>query len=252
MSRSGIGQSDTKWLKRAQEMTDACGTPASTWREGEWCCWYRHDAFLPQRYATSHLTRLWQSPRDRWIISMRRRWETVSNAFEISTTMAMVLLGGLRWLKPETTLAEMGSRAEAVECLFLKPCWKEQVPSASTMAGRMSRSRIFTAGQSSEKGWQERPCSRGFPAFSIRIMRELFKIAGMLIPATERLKSSVRKAKPCGARWRRWSLVSPSGPWAEEEPAFLMAARACNAPHVKRPVWGIHSWCSSWCCGGCS
>ena len=63
-----------------------------------WCWWYGHDAFLPRRYATSHLTRLWQS-RERWIISMRRRWETVSNAFEMSTEMAMVLLGGLRWLK---------------------------------------------------------------------------------------------------------------------------------------------------------
>ena len=30
--------------------------------------------------------------------------------------MAMVLLGGLRKLKPETTLAEIGCRAEAVEC----------------------------------------------------------------------------------------------------------------------------------------
>ena len=149
MSRSVIGQSDTKWLKRAGEMMDPCGTPTRTWREGEWCCWYRHNAFLPRRYTTNHLTRLWQS-RERWIISMRRRWETVSNAFEMSTAMAMVLLEGLRWLKPETTLAEMGSRAKAAECLGLKPCWKGRVPSASTMAGRMSRSRIFTAGQSSE------------------------------------------------------------------------------------------------------
>ena len=151
MSKSGIGQSDMKWLKRAGEMTDPRGIPARTWREGEWCCWYRHDAFLPRRYATCYLTRLWQS-RERWIISMRRRWETVSNDFEMSTAMAMVLIGGLRWLKPDTTLAEMGSRAEAVEGLDLKPCWEGRVPSASTMAGRMSRSRIFTAGQSSEMG----------------------------------------------------------------------------------------------------
>ena len=47
------------------------------------------------------------------------------------------------------------------------------------------------------------PCSRGYPAFRIGIMTELFQIAGMLIPATERLKSSVRKAKPCGPRWLR-------------------------------------------------
>ena len=66
----------------------------------------------------------------------------------------MVLLGGLRWLKPETTLAEIGSRAKAVECLSLKSSWEGRVPSASTMDGRMSRSSIFTAGRSSE---MERP-----------------------------------------------------------------------------------------------
>ena len=55
-------------------------------------------------------------------------------------------------------------------------------------------------------------------------MTEFFQIVGMLIPATERLKSSVRKAKPCGPRWQRWSMVSPSGPWVVEEPAFLMDA----------------------------
>ena len=55
-------------------------------------------------------------------------------------------------------------------------------------------------------------------------MTEFFQIAGMLIPATERLESSVRKARPCGNRRRRWSMESPSGPWTVEEPAFLMAA----------------------------
>ena len=79
--------------------------------------------------------------------------EAVSNAFEISTAMAIVLLGGLRWLKPETTLAEMGSRAEAVECLGLKPFWEERVTSASTMNGRRRCSNIFIAWQSSDMGW---------------------------------------------------------------------------------------------------
>ena len=46
----------------------------------------------------------------------------------------------------------------------------------------------------------------------------------MSIPATERLKSSVRKAKPRAPRWRRWSTVSPSGLCAVEVPAFLMVA----------------------------
>ena len=66
--------------------------------------------------------------------------------------MSIVLLGGIRWLKPDTTLAEMGSRAEAVECLGLKPCWEERVPSDPTIDRRRSRSNIFTAWQSSEMG----------------------------------------------------------------------------------------------------
>ena len=67
-------------------------------------------------YATSHLTRMrlyWEQ----LIISMRRQCTTVSNVFEMSVTMTIVLLGGLHWLKTETTLAEMRSRAEEVECL---------------------------------------------------------------------------------------------------------------------------------------
>ena len=76
----------------------------------------------------------------------------MSNAFEMSTVMAIVLVGGLRWLKPKATLSEMGSRDEAVECLGLNPCWEERVPNASMMDGRRGRSNIFTAGQSSEMG----------------------------------------------------------------------------------------------------
>ena len=42
--------------------------------------------------------------------------------------------------------------------------------------------------------------------------------------STKRFKSSVSKSRPCSPRWGRWTTVSPSGPWAVEEPAFLMAA----------------------------
>ena len=56
--------------------------------------------------------------------------------------MEIVLLGSLRWLKPETTLVEMGSRAEILECLGLKPCWKGRIPSAFTKVGRRSRAPV--------------------------------------------------------------------------------------------------------------
>ena len=53
MSESGIGQSDTKWLKRAGEMTDPCGTFARTWREGKW--WYSGRYDLRTQFFTGGL-----------------------------------------------------------------------------------------------------------------------------------------------------------------------------------------------------
>ena len=112
--------------------------------------------------------------------------------------MAIVLLGGCCWFKPETTLAGKGSRDKAVECLGLKPCWEGHVPSASTMVGRRCRSNIFIAGQTSEMGGR---CGPGLMAslnsYLIEIMTEFFQIARMSTQATERLRSSVRKARPC-------------------------------------------------------
>ena len=115
-------------------------------------CWEQRPAARSRKCRTSCLSQELGSPtqsggkglgptqsgrsREQWMISMRRRWETVSNAFEMSTAMTMVLLGGLRWLRPETTLEKIGSRAEAVECLSLRPSWEGHVPSASTMDGR--------------------------------------------------------------------------------------------------------------------
>ena len=60
---------------------------------------------------------------------------------------------------------------------------------------------------------------------------------------TERLKSSVRKARPCSPRWRRWRTVSLPGPWAVEEPAFLMADAtplSSNGLH-EGSTWSGHS-----------
>ena len=49
------------------------------------------------------------------------------------------------------------------------------------------------------------------------------------------VEESARKFMPCSPRWRRWSTVSPSGRWAVEELAFLMAA-ATPCSHVELPV----------------
>ena len=51
-------------------------------------------------------------------ISMSRRWQSVLNSFEVSTSVAIVMIWGFRWLKHVTTLAEMGNRSEVVMPLF--------------------------------------------------------------------------------------------------------------------------------------
>ena len=111
----------------------------------------------------------------------------------------------------------MRSRAEVVECLGLKPCCEGLVSGASMMDGRMSRSSIF---------------------FRIWIMTEFFQIAEMLIPATERLKISVRKAKSCapsdldgrGGACSAWWAHQVPEKWEEEEPALLMGL--CNNVYI--------------------
>ena len=122
--------------------------------------------------------------------------------------MHIVLLGGLRWLKQETSLAEMGSRAEAVEFLGLKPCWEGRVEYPVP-----PRRTVYFLPVRAERlgGRRGPPWSLGFPVFKIGIMTEFFQIAGMSTPATERLKNSIKKVRPCSPRWRRWSMVSPSG-----------------------------------------
>ena len=66
--------------------------------------------------------------------------------------------------------------------------------------------------------------SPGFTAFKIRIITEFFQNGVISTPATERLKSSVRKVRPYSPRWRRWSSANPSGHWLVKMPAFLMDA----------------------------
>ena len=48
----------------------------------------------------------------------------------------------------------------------------------------------------------------------------------MAVPM-ERLKVWVRYVKPWGPRWRRWRIVSSSGPAAVEFPELSSASRTC-------------------------
>ena len=131
MLLSGTGQSDTNWLIRGGEMTEPCGTPACMWRCGARWPLYRQEAFLPRKYATSHLTKFSPSL-ELHIISKSSRWLTV-------------LLGCFCRLKPSAILAVTKRRAEAVEWCDFKTCWESLVPRAAVSSGRTSRFRIFTA-----------------------------------------------------------------------------------------------------------
>ena len=132
--------------------------------------------------------------------------------------MAIVLLDGLCWLKPETSLAEMGSRPEAVECLCWKPCLEVRVPSASTIDGKRNRSNIFNAWQNSEVSWfpclQNRDYDGVLPncrRCQLRQMRGWRALSGR--PGRAHQECRGEACKP---------VMSLGG--AVEEPALLMAA----------------------------
>ena len=69
------------------------------------------------------------------------------------------------------------------------------MPGAVVSSGRTSLSRIFTAEQSSKMGLYDSPASLGLAGFRVGRMTEFFNIAGRSAPATEILKSSMRKAR---------------------------------------------------------
>ena len=103
----------------------------------------------------------------------------------------------MKWrAEPRQWEALVRSHAESGECLA-PPWWMGRWSApVSSLPGKAVR-------------WSSRSCpghdSRGFPAFKgqVGMMTEFFQIARMSIPATEteRLKSSVRKAKSCAPRW---------------------------------------------------
>ena len=73
-------------------------------------------------------------------------------------------------------------------------------------------------------GGRSGPGLLAFPAINIGIMMGFFQIAGMSTKGTERLKSSIRKVRPCSPRWGNGL---PYG--------------RCNASLVERPVGVVHT-----------
>ena len=56
---------------------------------------------------------------------MSRVMSTVSKAFDMSSAVMIVRLGGFFVLKPVAIVLLMPWSAVSVECPCLKPCWKE-------------------------------------------------------------------------------------------------------------------------------
>ena len=131
----------------------------------------------------------------------------MSNAFEMSTDMAIVLLGAFSGLarNHSSRNGEQG-RGGGVSWFKAMLGGVYSVPPRWTGGGAAP---IYSLpGRAVRWGGRSDPAlMNGFPAFKIRIMMEFFLIARMSTPATERLKSSVREARPCSPRWRRWSTV---------------------------------------------
>ena len=148
----------------------------------------------------------------------------MSKAFDRSICKRTVLSGGLFLLKPSDTALEKSCRADTQECSLLKPCWMSGIGRDSVREGRMSRSRIFMAGQRRETGRYEVDSSAGLFGFSRGIIIDVFQMAGMELVLIERLKIVVRYRRPWSPRCFRCSVEILSGPMALDALAFFMAS----------------------------
>lgn len=185
------GKSETKKLKRTGEMTEPWGTPACTLRGEDLWLRKRQEDERPRRYVVNQRVAL--SGRWEWLIMLRRRlWLTESNAFDMSMAVAMVRLGGLRWLKPSAILVTRGRRAVMVERRGRNPCWDSHGCKKALRVGRMRRSRILATWLRREIGRYDELVSLGLPGLSMGMIFDCFQMAGMSALLSERLKRAVR------------------------------------------------------------
>ena len=77
---------------------------------------------------------------------------TVSNALDMSSAMAIVRCGGLRWLSPVVMMLFMLCSAVLVERCCLKPCWCSGSVMLFVMCGRIIFSSVLAMGESSAMG----------------------------------------------------------------------------------------------------
>ena len=116
-----------------------------------------------------------------------------------------------------------------VDRLLRKPCWCSAGRSDALSAGRRSRSKIFTAGTSSEIGLYEELIPAGLPGFRTGIITEDFHMDGISALAKERLKTAVKNSMPRGPRRFRCHGARPSGPVAVEFLETLIASAVSAA-----------------------
>ena len=143
-------------------------------------------------------------------------------------------------MNPSVTRETNGRRADTQECLGLKPCWETRMSRASVRNGKSRRCKIFTAGHSKEIGRHEAPSVRGLPGFKIGMIVELFQMEGRSIPASERLKSSVRKTRPETPRCFRWATVSLSAVRSHRGRLTGLPDRTLHVSHAERTEVMIH------------
>lgn len=105
---------------------------------------------------------------------------TVSNAFDMSSAMAIVRCGGLLLLNPVVIMLLMWWSAVVVECNFLKPCWWVGNCVFCVMYGSSIFSIIFAIGESRAIGLYDVPIDGSFPGFGMGMIFAVFHIAGMV------------------------------------------------------------------------
>ena len=172
--------------------------------------------------------------RERWIISIRRRWETVSNAFEMSTAMAIVPLGDLGWLKPETTLAEMGSRPRRGSALVWSRAGRSVYPVPPRCMGRGTAPLFSLPGRAVRWGGRSDPGLVASLPLKSGLWRSSSKLPGC------KLRQLRDWRAPSGRPYRAHQDGGGGARWARQAPGGGTYGR-CDDSLLELLVWMVHT-----------
>ena len=154
---------------------------------------------------------------------------TVSNAFDMSSAMSIVLSGGCFLLKPVAIVFVISCSAVTVENLLLKPCWNVVLSLFVSMSGNIIFSSVLAMGESSDMGLYDVPSLWFLLGLAMGIILASFQVCGISFLFIARLYSLVMYVIAIGPRCLRCWMFMLSGPVDLFVLLFCIAVLTCNS-----------------------